>query len=60
MKAKDSARAKMMQFTTIRGMYMPSALDRSGRNAFSSRSTMVTKEAITTMKDGMRTFSGMT
>ena len=59
LKAKASARAKMMQFTTIKGMYTPSASLRSGRYALSSISTMDTKEAMTTMKAGMRIRSEM-
>ena len=47
--AKDSARARMMQLTTIRGINTPRLSAMSGKNAWSSRSTMVTKPAITTM-----------
>ena len=48
LEAKDSARARMMQLTTIRGMNTPRLSAMSGRNAWSSRSTMVTKPAMTT------------
>ena len=58
--AKDSARAKMMQLTTISGINMPSACDKSGRNALSSMSIIVTKDAMMMMYAGMRTLSGMT
>ena len=49
LEAKDSARAKMMQLTTISGMNRPSDAERSGRKASSSSCTMVTKVAMTTM-----------
>ena len=57
--AKDSARAKMMQLTTISGINMPSACDKSGRNALSSMSIIVTKDAMMMMYAGMRTLSWM-
>ena len=49
LEAKPSARPRMMQFTTIRGMNRPRLSDNAGTNPLSSRSTMVTKPAITTM-----------
>ena len=49
LEAKPSARPRMMQFTTIRGINTPRELDRAGTNALSSRSTQVTKPAMTTM-----------
>ena len=49
LEAKASARPRMMQLTTIRGMNTPNPSERAGRKAWSSRSTMVTKpEMITT------------
>ena len=45
-----SARPMMMQLTTIRGMNTPRASLSAGTNACRSRSTMVTKPAITTTK----------
>ena len=59
LEAKPSARPRMMQFTTIRGMNTPRELDRAGTKAFSSRSTQVTKPAMTTMKQAIRTSLGM-
>ena len=49
----------MMQFTTIRGMNTPRDADRAGTKAWISRSTQVTKPAITTMNMAMRILSGM-
>ena len=48
-----------MQFTTIRGMNTPREEDSAGTKAFSSRSTQVTKPAMTTMKQAIRTSLGM-
>ena len=47
--AKDSARARMTQLTTMRGMNTPRLSAISGKKAWSSRSTMVTKPAMTTI-----------
>ena len=47
-----------MQFTTIRGINTPSDSDRAGTNAWISRSTQVTKPAITTMNMAIRILSG--
>ena len=49
----------MIQFTTIRGINRPKLLDRAGINACRHRSTMVTKPAMTTMKQAMRMLLGM-
>ena len=57
--AKASARPRMMQFTTMRGMNRPSALSMSGRKALMTICRMVTKAAMTTMNTGMRTLSGV-
>ena len=58
--AYDSARPKMIQLTTISGIYTPSASLRAGRYACIKRSTSVTNEAMTTINDGILTVSGMT
>lgn len=49
LEAKDSARAKMMQLTTISGMKSPRLCDSEGRNASRSSCTMVTNVAMTTI-----------
>lgn len=59
LKAKDSARAKMMQFTTISDINTPSVSYRSGKNACITISTTVTNVAITITKAGMRICSGI-
>ena len=59
LEAKASARPRMMQLTTIRGMNTPRFSARAGTKAWSSRSTMVTKVAMTTMKQAMRILLGM-
>jgi len=48
LEAKDSARASIIQFTTISGINKPSASYRAGVKACISISTIVTKDAITT------------
>ncbi len=50
----------MIQLTTINGMKSPSAASMSGRKALMTSCRMVTKAAMTTMKTGMRTLSGVT
>ena len=57
--AKDSARAKMMQLTTIREMKTPSVSYRSGTKACMTISTIVTKVAMMMINEGMRIFSGI-
>ena len=57
--ANTSALAIIMQFTTIKGTNGPSALLSAGKYALRNRSTMVTNEAITIIKLGMRTSRGM-
>ena len=47
--ANASARPRMMQFTTISGMKMPSEAERSGRYACIKRSMAVTNVAMMTM-----------
>ena len=47
--ANASARPRMMQFTTMRGMKMPSDSESAGRYACMSRSTAVTNVAMITM-----------
>ena len=47
--ANASALPSIMQFTTISGINMPNAAFNSGEKALISRSTIVTKVAITTM-----------
>ena len=56
--AKASARARMIQLTTINGINIPSDLLSSGANPFIKNSITVTKPAITTMKIGILTSSG--
>ena len=48
----------MMQFTTIRGMNTPREDAREGTYAWISRSTQVTKPAMTTMNMAIRILSG--
>ena len=59
LKAKASARARIMQLTTMRGMNIPSALSSAGAYPAINSCTTVTKPAMTTMKAGMRISSGM-
>ena len=47
LEANISARPRMMQLTTIRGRYTPSALSKSGTNALTNICTTDTKPAIT-------------
>ena len=54
-----SARPMMMQLTTISGMNTPSASLSAGMNAWSSRSTIVTKPAMTTTNIARRISSGI-
>ena len=49
----------MMQFTTMSGMKTPNVAYNAGTKDCMSICTMVTNDAITTMKAGMRTLSGM-
>ena len=58
--AKASARAKIMQLTTMSGMKMPSTSWRPGTNAAMIKSTVVTNVAMTTTKMGILIFSGVT
>ncbi len=57
--AKASARPKIIQFTTIRGINTPKALYKSGVNAFITKSTIVTNEAITMINAAIRTLFGI-
>ena len=57
--AKASARPKMRQFTTIRGMKIPNCSYRTGMKASNTISTMVTKEAMIMINAGIRTFAGI-
>jgi hypothetical protein len=57
--AKDSARAMIMQFTTINGMNKPNDSSNAGKKAFKINSIMVTNPAMTVMYAGIRTLSGM-
>ena len=50
----------MIQLTTIRGMYIPSAALRLGKKPSIKSCTTVTKEATITMNAGIRTLSGIT
>ena len=49
LEANISARPRMMQFTTIKGRYTPSALSKSGTYALTIICTTDTKPAITVM-----------
>lgn len=57
--AKDSALAKIIQFTTIRGTNAPNELYNAGTNASSIIETNVTNVAITTIYAGILTLSGI-
>lgn len=57
--AKASALPNTIQFTTISGIKIPKLSARAGKYAFITISTIVTKVAITTIKAGIRTRSGM-
>src|SRR3990167_8130381 len=58
--AKDSARYMMIQLTTMSGINIPNdAFSSEGKYAFMSSSTIVTKAAITTIKQGMRISRGI-
>ena len=59
LEAKLSARPKMIQFTTIRGIYTPKDSDKAGIYAFNKNSTIVTKEATITINAGIRTPFGI-
>lgn len=59
LQAKASARPRIIQFTTISGMYKPSVAYIAGTNACIIICRIVTKDAITTTKTGMRTISGV-
>ena len=50
----------MMQFTTISGMYTPSAAERLGRYACIKNCTTVTRDATITIYAGIRTPFGIT
>lgn len=57
--AKASARPRIMQLTTMSGMYIPNAAFIEGRYAARSICNMVTNVAMTTMKTGILTLSGV-
>ena len=57
--AKASARPSIIQFTTIKGMYIPNDLFIEGRYACRHICNIVTKDAIITTNTGMRTLSGV-
>ena len=57
--AKPSALPKTIQFTTISGINIPSASKSAGANPSIISSTIVTKEAIITIKEGILTLSGI-
>ncbi len=57
--AKDSARPKTIQLTTISGINKPNDSNNAGTYASIAICTMVTNVAITTIKAGMRTLSGI-
>lgn len=60
LQAKASARPKIIQLTTISGIYIPSDLSSSGVYALMSICKIDTKAAITTTKTGILTLSGVT
>lgn len=57
--ANASALPNTIQFTTMRGIKIPKLSAKAGKYAFITISTMVTKVAITTIKAGIRTKSGI-
>ena len=58
--AYASARPKIIQFTTISGMYTPKDLFKDGMYACNNNWINVTKDATITMNAGIRTLSGIT
>jgi len=60
LEANASALPNIMQFTVIRGTNIPKLLSSNGKKAFSRSSTMVTKEAIITIKQGSLISRGIT
>ena len=58
--AKLSARANIIQLTTINGIYNPRAWSSAGTKAFKTIWTIVTKVAITTINAGILILSGIT
>ena len=60
LEAKASALPNIMQFTTIRGIYIPRAEYSTGRYACITISSIVTNEAIITIKLGILIISGIT
>ena len=59
LEANISARAKIIQFTTISGKNIPSDLSIAGAKAFTNICTTLTKPAIIVIYAGMRTLSGI-
>ena len=57
--ANASARARMMQLTTISGIKSPRDADIAGKNALRRSSTAVTKPEMTTMNAAIRTCGGI-
>ena len=57
--ANDSARARIMQLTTMSGINSPSVRSSSGRNACIKSCTAVTKPEIITIYEAMRICCGM-
>lgn len=57
--ANASALPKTIQLTTIKGINNPNCTCKSGRYACINKSTTVTKEAMITIKEGIRTVSGI-
>ena len=60
LEAYASARPRMIQFTTISGIYSPRLLLSDGRYACSRNCMIVTNEAMITINDGILTLSGIT
>ena len=60
LEAYASARPRMIQLTTISGIYSPRLLLSDGRYACSRNCIIVTNEAMITINDGILTLSGMT
>jgi hypothetical protein len=59
LEAKASARPRIMQLTTIRGINTPSCREMEKKYAFITSSTITTNVAITTIYEAILTFLGM-
>ena len=59
LEAKASALPNTIQFTTINGINKPNCACNAGKKPAITKSTMVTKEAIITINEGILTLSGI-